>query len=183
MARLEVRVRFLLVVVFSALFPIIANAQPYSEQNVNMVSGIQYPGGDPFLRQQNEPSIAVSTRNPLHLLAFANDYRGVDIPFLAPAGPDNEERGDAWLGVFKSKDGGNKWFSNLLDGYPQQGNLASPLNGFQAAADGVVRAGNNGMFYVTGIVLNRGNNPASGILLARFIDNNNSEVGDPIVSI
>src|SRR5438128_1861329 len=156
MARVEVCVRFFLVVVLSALFPIIANAQPFSEQNVNMVSGIQWPGGDPFLRQQNEPSLAVSTRNPLHLLAVANDYRSVDINFPAPAGPDFEERGDAWLGVFKSKDGGNKWFSILLDGYPQQANLASALNGFQAAADGVVRAGNNGMLYMTGIVLNRG---------------------------
>ena len=29
---------------------------------------------------QNEPTVAVSTRNPLHLLAGANDYRTVDLP-------------------------------------------------------------------------------------------------------
>lgn len=37
--------------------------------NVNMVSGTQWPTGDPFLQRQNEPSMAVSTRNPLHILA------------------------------------------------------------------------------------------------------------------
>jgi hypothetical protein len=161
------------------LFPLVATAR-FAERNVNMVSGTQWPGGDPFLRQQNEPSIAVSTRNPLHLLAGANDYRSVDIPFLAAVGLDGEERGDAWLGVFKSKDGGNTWSSTLLDGFPQQANSNSPLKGFQAAADPVVRAGNGGMFYFAGIVLNRGDNPLGGVFMARFIDNNNSEVSDPV---
>ena len=32
-----------------------AQAQIVS-QNVNMVSGTQWPGGDPFLQRQNEPS-------------------------------------------------------------------------------------------------------------------------------
>src|SRR6185295_10813662 len=66
--------------------------------NVNMVSGKTLPDGDPFLQRQNEPSGAVSTRNPLHLLAGANDYRTVDLPGM----PDGEESiGDAWMGVFK----------------------------------------------------------------------------------
>ncbi len=38
-------------------------------RNVNMVAGTDWPGGDPFLQRQNEPSIAASTRNPLHLVA------------------------------------------------------------------------------------------------------------------
>ena len=70
--------------------------------NVNMVSGQGWPNGDPFLQRQNEPSIAVSTRNNRHLLAGANDYRTVDLPGL----PDGEVTGDAWLGVYKSFDGG-----------------------------------------------------------------------------
>src|SRR5919108_1030814 len=81
--------------------------------NVNMVSGTEWPGGDPFLQRQNEPSIAVSSRNPLHLIAGANDYRTVDLPGL-PFQEDDEQKGDAWLGVFKSRDGGLTWSSTLI---------------------------------------------------------------------
>src|SRR5258708_21388676 len=45
---------------------------PTPGQNVNMVSGMFWPFGDPFLERQDEPSLGVSTRNPLHLLAGAN---------------------------------------------------------------------------------------------------------------
>src|SRR5215204_4710365 len=83
-------------------------------RNVNMVAGNTWPDGDPYLQRQNEPSIAASTRNPLHLLAGSNDYRTVDLPGLA-----EDETGDAWLGLFKSLDGGQRWTSTLLPGYPQ----------------------------------------------------------------
>ena len=63
------------------------------EQNVNMVAGTQLPNGDPYLQRQNEPSVAVSSRNPLTLLALSNDYRSVDIPFDTGAPADNEEHG------------------------------------------------------------------------------------------
>jgi len=90
-------------------------------QNVNMVSGNTFPGGDPYLQRQNEPSIAVSTRNPLHLLAGANDYRPVDFPESEGELPGLEpgtlaNNGDAWLGVFKSFNGGQSWTSTLLPG-------------------------------------------------------------------
>src|SRR3989441_8542436 len=113
-------------------------------QNVNMVSGTGWTNGDPFLQRQNEPSIAVSTRNTLHLLAGANDYRGVDLPGLL----GSTERGDAWLGLFKSFDGGQTWQSTLLPGYPLDASpqgLASPIHGFQAAADPTVRPGTSGL--------------------------------------
>src|SRR5438132_66152 len=69
------------------------NQRPLVGRNVNMVSGTGWPNGDPFLQRQNEPSIAVSTRNPQHLLAGANDYRTVDVPFDVDT--DDEKKGDA----------------------------------------------------------------------------------------
>src|SRR5208282_4485628 len=148
-------------------------------RNVNMVSGTQWPGGDPFLQRQNEPSVAVSTRNPLHLLAGANDYRTVDLPGL----PDGAVTGDAWLGAFKTTDSGQTWFSLLLPGYPQDNSadgVASPLKGFAAAADPTVRAGTNGLFYYSGIAFNRGAQGTGVVFVARYVDNNNQENGDPI---
>jgi hypothetical protein len=152
---------------------------PTPGQNVNMVSGTKWPGGDPFLERQNEPSIAVSTRNPLHLLAGANDYRTVDLNLVDQL-PIDELAGDAWLGVFKSFDGGNRWQSTLLPGFPQDLSsfgAASPMKGFTAASDPVVRAGTNGMFYYGGIAFNRPSN-VGGLFMARFIDLNNKENGD-----
>ena len=157
-------------------------------RNVNMVSGRDPVTGDPYLQRQNEPSIAASTRNPLHLLGGANDYRTVDLPGFS----DSIETGDAWMGVFKSYDGGNSWRSTLIPGYPQDpGNLLpnpSPLSAYKAAADPVVRAGTNGLFYYSGIVFDREKvvNGAvvkgkSAMFVSRFIDNNNQEAGDPIV--
>lgn len=162
-----------------AFFVSTAPAQnPVAGPNINMVSGTDWTTGDPFLQRQNEPSVAVSTRNPLHLLAGANDYRTVDLPGLLGV----DERGDAWLGVFKSFDGGQTWRSMLMPGYPLDSSpqgLASPLHGLQAAADPTVRSGTNGLFYYSGIAFNRGSNGLGVVFLARFIDNDNRENGDP----
>jgi len=138
-----------------------------ADRNVNMVSGTQLPYGDPWLQRQNEPSIAVSTRNPLHLLAGANDYRTIDmLEDYEPPGQDVSETAnpprEPWLGVFKSFDGGQSWISTLLPGFPQDNSLEGNLvrTDFQnatfrldlyAAADPVVRAGTNGLFYYCGI--------------------------------
>jgi hypothetical protein len=147
--------------------------------NVNIVSGSTLPGGDPYLQRQNEPSGAVSTRNPLHLFAGANDYRTVDVPGL----PADKHTGDAWLGIFKSSDGGQVWRSSLLPGYPQDqtpAGLVSPLKGYEAGADAVVRSSTNGLFYYSGIVFNRGSNAPSAVFVSRFIDNNNASGVDQI---
>ena len=148
-------------------------------KNVNMVAGTDWPDGDPFLQRQNEPSIAASTRNQLHLVAGSNDYRTVDLPGL----PDDVETGDAWVSVYKSFDGGQRWSSTLMPGYPQDtsaAGLASPLKAYKAAADPVVRAGTHGLVYYNGLVFNRGTGGTSGIFLSRFIDRNNKENGDPV---
>ena len=152
-------------------------------RNVNMVSGTTLPGGDPWLQRQNEPSIAVSSRNPLHLLAGANDYRTVDMPSSEGELPGKNPVamvGDAWLGVFMSYDGGESWTSTMLPGYPQDSNPNNPLKGFRAAADPVVRSGPNGIFYYSGIAFNRSTPSIGVIFVARFIDNNNTEGGNSI---
>jgi Putative Ig domain len=162
---------------FCTLFaPLVAIGQT-SGPSVNMVSGTGWTNGDPFLERQNEPSLAVSTRNTLHLFGGANDYRSVDLAGLAGQG----ERADAWLGVFKSFDGGQTWQSTLLPGYPLDSSpvgMASPLHGFQAAADPTVRAGTNGLFYYSGIAFNRGTNAPGVVFVTSFIDNDNKENGD-----
>jgi Putative Ig domain/Galactose oxidase, central domain/Kelch motif len=179
---MSVRVRVprlgLLVLLGTLLSPHLLTGQIVGP-NVNMVSGTQWPGGDPFLQRQNEPSIAVSSRNPFHLLAGANDYRSVDLALTT-----NGETGDAWLGLFKSLDGGATWRSILLPGCPYNtpicaGAPAVRNAGYQAAADPTVRAGTNGMFYYAGLVFNRGFNPHSAIVVSRLIDLNNKENADP----
>ncbi|MEP5763855.1 MAG: hypothetical protein ABJ308_04645 [Halieaceae bacterium] len=173
--------RLLPLLVGAVLFPMLAIAQaPLTVgPNINMVSGQTWPDGDPFLRQQNEPSVAFSSRNKLHLLSGANDYRTVDIPGDFEAGAT----GDSWMSYFWSTNGGGTWKSRLIPGYPQdssQEGMASPLKGYAAGADPVVRAGTHGMFYFSGIVFERTENPGSAIFVSRFIDLNNDEGGDPI---
>jgi len=196
--------------VFAGLLASFFAAAPAAAQiageNVNMVSGTQWPGGDPFLQRQNEPTIGVSSVNAQHLMAGANDYRSVDI-----ADPDfgKPVHGDAWLGVFKSLDGGQTWKSFLLEGYPQdphcQAKPADPaapdhsrrrhhghckhrddntdpspaLCGMPAAADPVMRSGTDGLFYYMGINFLR-DKSRSRLFVARFIDHNNREGADPI---
>ncbi len=148
-----------------------------ASQNINMVSGTNWPAGDPYLQRQNEPSMAVSSRNPEHLLAGSNDYRTVDIP--NPQAPNI--LGDAWLGVYTSMDGGETWKSTLLPGYPQDTSAtgtASPLHSYTVATDPTVRAGTNGMFYYSGLVFNRGSGTPSGVFVATFQDRNNKGNGD-----
>ena len=162
--------------------PSVVNAQIPGD-NVNMVTGTQWPGGDPFLQRQNEPSIAVSSANPQHLLAGANDYRSVDVPF--PANVDKMP-GDAWLGLFKSYNGGLTWQSVLLPGFPQDNSPEGTVSGMKScgggsctsAADPVIRAAPGGLLYYSGIKFARGTTHGK-VFVARFLDLNDKENGDP----
>jgi hypothetical protein len=130
--------------------------------------------GRSFLQRQNEPSLAVSSRNPCHLLAGANDYRAVDVEDAAG------EVGDAWLGVFKSFDCGATWTSTLLPGYPGRlpGRDGFAAQGLAAGADATVRAGTS-MFYMSGIAFTAATTNWARFV-SRFVDNNNAEAADPI---
>jgi hypothetical protein len=104
--------------------------------------------GDGFLQRQVEPTIAVSTRNPDHLLAFFNDYRAVDIPDDEGLGEQNQNlalvlntfdfmmaglisipdvpivqappmaASEAWVGGSRSYDGGLTWSGFFMPGAP-----------------------------------------------------------------
>jgi hypothetical protein len=142
-----------------------------------MVSGTHWPDGDPFLQRQNEPSIAVSSRNSQHLLAGANDYRTVDLSLILNGTGDDAVIGDAWVGIFKSFDGGQTWRSTVLPGcpYPVPQCQGSVIGGrYQAGADPTVRAGTNGMFYYSAIAFNRETSNGA-YFVSRFIDDNNQE--------
>ncbi len=193
-----------LVVIVFALAAQAAAQSPLPGKSTNMVSGTQWPGGDPFLQRQNEPSMAVSSRNPMHVVAGANDYRTVDLPF--PQVGNAPVTGDAWLGFFTSNDGGATWTSTLVPGYPQdssaQGSscaagvlygsatgtgptgsasspICSPVHGLAAGADPLVRAAPSGMFVYTGVAFNR-DQSGSSVFIARYTDDNNQEGGSNV---
>jgi hypothetical protein len=190
----QVRTVAVLLALAAVLFATPAALAQVAGTNVNMVSGTQWPTGDPFLQRQNEPSMAVSTRNPMHIMAGANDYRSVDLETLLSGGT---ETGDSWLGIFNSLDGGLTWQSTLLPGCPERVPQCTDNNGhggvalqgsYGAGSDPVVRAGTNGMFYYAGLAFIR---PAplappgtsSAIFVARYNDLNNNENIDPIAYI
>jgi hypothetical protein len=153
-------------------------------RNVNMVAGQEIDTGDPYLQRQNEPSITVNARNHWHLFAVCNDYRLVDYPESEgplPGIPEQSAAGDAWLGIFKSYDGGLSWRNMLLPGHPFDDTtegMNSPLYGYEAASDGTARAGPSGLVFVSGIVFDRIKNGKSAIFVARYMDYNTQAIGD-----
>ena len=130
--------------------------------------------GDVLGRAQNEPSCAISTRNPQHILCGSNDYRMVDVPGVT----QTQLIRDAWLGVFQSADGGDKWESTLYGGFFLDP-ASHPLKTlkFQAAADPVVRSGPAGMAFYTGIAFT-GDKSRSALHVSTYLDLNNSENDD-----
>lgn len=174
-------------------------------RNVNMVSGLTLPDGDPTLNRQNEVWIAASTRNPFKLLAVCNDYRSLELDLFLDEPPGENipsyDR-DAWGGVFQSHDGGATWSSTLLPGarWLNQNSLlaqssSSPLatekdadgDPLLAVADLCVQPSTNGLFQVSGIAFYRGTEEAdrNGNVLfnARYLDYNNRENTDTIVNL
>src|SRR6476469_1467937 len=163
----------------------LVNAQaPVAGPNVNMVSGTKWPQGDPFLTKQNEPSIAVSSRNPRHLLAGSNDYRLVPVAIA-----EQLDDPEAWIQVYKSVDGGESWFSTPLGGCPlttpectdlnAQGQpvtgLYTQLRGLKPnfGADPTVRPGPYGTFFYSFIAGTRDTGANGVVAVQRFVDKNN----------
>jgi len=160
------------------------NLAPYPQTNPD-TGKLMLDTGDPYLQRQNEPSMAVSTRNPMHLLAAANDYRTVYIPTTEGPLPGIDLQasasGDAWVGMFTSYNAGQSWTTHILPGYPQDTSPeadASPIYQYSTACDPTVRAGSSGLFFVSGISFDRDKNGRSAIFVARYIDNNTQAIGE-----
>ena len=102
---------------------LLAQNAPVAGQNVNMVSGVSLADGDPFLTKQNEPSMAVSSMNPQHLLAGANDYRLIPLAQSLDV-PGEGQGADSWVGLYKSIDGGRTWRSTVAERACRESNPA-----------------------------------------------------------
>jgi uncharacterized protein YjbI with pentapeptide repeats len=144
-----------------------------------MVSGISLADGDPFLTKQNEPSMAVSSVNPQHLLAGSNDYRLVDLARGIVDIPGEGSGADSWVGLYKSIDGGRTWRSTVVSGCPLNilrcnDPQSAALKGLQYASDPTVRPGPYGTFFYSFIAGNRGTGAGSVIAIQRYFDLNNN---------
>jgi hypothetical protein len=149
--------------------------------NRNMSGGDQvlelnpfFVRGDVLGRAQNEPSCAISTRNPLHVLCGANDYRMIDVPGITTT----QIIRDAWQGVFQSTDGGDTWNSTLHPGFflDPQPNILKALD-LRAAADPTVRSGPAGMTFYSGIAF-KTDRSRNVVFVSTFADANNRENDD-----
>jgi len=167
--------------------------------------------GDGYLQRQVEPTIAASTRNPDHLIAFFNDYRAVDIEDDVGLGETqtaalliNTARvlyatatwlplpkivvpptaaAEAWVGMSRSYDGGITWSGAFLPGAP-----------FDTASQATLDAPVFGLQAATDSVVAPGpcgkfyvvfmaftRGDESKLVVARYQDLNNIEGGDSIV--
>ncbi len=142
-----------------------------------MVQGTKWPEGDPFLTKQNEPSIAVSSRNPRHLLAGSNDYRLVPVEIA-----EELDDPEAWVQIYKSIDGGATWRATPLGGCPinipecnDSTGLTAPLKAKKPnfGADPTVRAGPYGTFFLSFIAGTRDTSADGVVAVQRFVDKNN----------
>ena len=114
----------------------------------------QPPGDDDYLRgdlfgqRQNEPSVAVSTVNKDHILAFYNDFRAVDLGTTEPPLPD-----DTRALLAKAWDGMNGFLTRLAGGTPPEPAPAMPERAAAAEAwIGMSASYDGGLTWVGGLV-------------------------------
>jgi len=127
--------------------------------NVNAIVGdpINTSGFSNFgcTTPQNETTIAVNPRNPLNLIAGANDYR-------VCCDSDGLNDGTGW--AYYSFDGGASWTNVQLPGLTTQTGGSGIFKKFDSAGDPVIAFSPDGVAYYANIVFNR-ESPASGIVV------------------
>ena len=172
------------------------NGEIRAGRNSNMNPGIVNELiGDPFLQRQVETKHAVSVINNRMVVALSNDYRTVDyaadsgfgeglfalFPGLSglkrffAAGPP-----DAWLGLYRSTDGGVSFVNGLVPGFPTDTSplgLSQPWSGLAAASDGAIASDAYGHFHGAGLFFDRG---GRGIIGYFRLTNFNDESRLPI---
>jgi len=147
--------------------------------NVNMSGGEQalslnpfHVRGDVLGRPANEPSCAISTRNPQHILCGANDYRMVDVPGVTVT----KLVRDSWQGVYHSIDGGESWESTLHPGFflDPQPSVLKQLDA-RASSDSTLRSGPAGLVFDSAIIFSGPDRDEGGVFVSTFSDLNNNE--------
>ncbi|MFN2589150.1 MAG: sialidase family protein [Actinomycetota bacterium] len=132
-------------------------------------------------REQNEPAVAVDPSNPKVVVIAANDYCAA------------MTSGDAWLGLYRSTDGGRTWIDSLVPGYPTDGSAAgqaSPAHGrCSVASDPTVGFDAGGRLFVGFICFDRAEKRrgeaglvGSSTFVARYEDHGARYVGTTLVS-
>lgn len=159
-------------------------------RNVNMVGGSDPVTEEPYdtgLQRQDEPAIAVSVRNPMHLIAGANDWRPVEMDIVGEELPGVHQglpATDAWMGIYKSVNGGESWYCEFLPGSPVEVNTHnSPIYGYNAVADPAIVTAAGGLAIGGAITFNRGQRGQGALFAFRYLDRNNKEAGDPWIYV
>jgi hypothetical protein len=157
---------------------LVAQEQLLVGRNSNMLGGEQILRLNPFEvkgdvlgRADNEPSCAISTRRPEHIICGANTYRMVDVPGVSAT----SETRDAWQGVYQSVTGGETWESTLHPGFfldPQPHQFK--LRDFRAAADPTLRSGPAGLAFYSGIAFKK-DKSVNSVYVSLFADLDNRE--------
>src|SRR5213594_3236056 len=123
-------------------------------KNYSMIcGGNDYRRCDPSGNKQNEPSFAVSSRNPKNIIGGVNDYRGVDWMKLTDG-----KAGGPFVSVLMSADGGVTWKGTLHPGCPESDPAcdgAPEIKGLPEASDPTVRCGPNGVCGFTAVAFDR----------------------------
>ncbi|MCA1830608.1 MAG: hypothetical protein LC663_03730, partial [Actinobacteria bacterium] len=96
--------------------------------------------------RQNEPYLAADPRDPSVIVGSSNDYCGVYHGFpssLAASGP-------IWLGYYRSTDGGGRFDSSLVPGYPDDTSPYGQLSDLRtdSAGDPVAAWDSHGRLYM-----------------------------------
>lgn len=197
-------------VVFAVLGAVLLSLTVSAQQgglNTAVLPGLPADPADPLAiyksdvlqQRQVEPDILASTRNPLHVLTFFNDYRAVHLAddgllpgrFTSGGLKGALERVVAWvtgrhptkrplpraaaaaearIGLSRSYDGGLTWHGGLLP----------KIDGLDAMTDPKTASAPCGIGYLSLIAFTRGG--ASKVVVWRFQDQNNREGGDSWVS-